>query len=320
MYEKKTWVNRQSEHPARRKLAPTGNDNEYDVSRAEGAIMEDGDAFDADTMNDLERRIGAGFSEFDPTDAGAANVTVQPYTCTKTGSIYALTGTGAVGRCKIPDAWSKGDSFTVNGEAVPAYCGADAVDGDTIVAGRWVMFTFDGKRLDFNGGGGLSSSKLAQATADENNVLAGEKFYAGDKTIKTGKLALTGNVTAATMLEGYSGYADDAHSIIAGKMTNRGNWGATLSPGGVATVPPGYHNGSGQVSAQSIKTTEVWRSCGAGLNSFNFSSGTLVGLTYAGCPNYSGDGLQGAGISDAHTFWVQCANAGRSIRFVLAYY
>lgn len=61
MYERKLWVNRQSEHPARRKLTPTGNDGEYDVSRSEGIIMEDGDAFDADTMNDLEARIAAGF-------------------------------------------------------------------------------------------------------------------------------------------------------------------------------------------------------------------------------------------------------------------
>ena len=41
MFEKKTWVNRQSEHPARRRLTPTGNDNEYDVARAEGVIMEE---------------------------------------------------------------------------------------------------------------------------------------------------------------------------------------------------------------------------------------------------------------------------------------
>lgn len=47
MYERKVWVNRQSEHPTRRKLTPTGNDGEYDVSRSEGIIMEDGDAFDA---------------------------------------------------------------------------------------------------------------------------------------------------------------------------------------------------------------------------------------------------------------------------------
>ena len=220
MYEKKTWVNRQSEHPARRKLAPTGNDNEYDVSRAEGVIMEDGDAFDADTMNDLERRIGAGFSEFDPTDAGAANVTVQPYTCTKTGSVYALTGTGAVGRCKIPAAWSKGDSFTVNGEAVPAYCGADAVDGDCVVAGRWVMFTFDGERLDFNGGGGLSLGKLAQATATPDDVPNGLTFYtAGSKDLQTGKLPV------------------------------RGDWSAEIAPGGLVTVPAGRHSGNGKVTA-----------------------------------------------------------------------
>ena len=117
MYERKVWVNRQSEHPSRRKLTPTGNDGEYDVSRSEGIIMEDGDAFDADTMNDLERRVAAGFTEMDPTGAGGGEVTVQPYSCTKTGKVYALKGTGAAGRCKIPASWAAGDSFTVNGRS-----------------------------------------------------------------------------------------------------------------------------------------------------------------------------------------------------------
>lgn len=54
MFEKKVWNDRQSEHPARRRLTPTENDNEYEVSRAEGLVMEEGDAFDATTMNDLE--------------------------------------------------------------------------------------------------------------------------------------------------------------------------------------------------------------------------------------------------------------------------
>lgn len=157
MFEKKTWVNRQSEHPARRRLTPTGNDNEYDVARAEGVIMEDGDAFDAETMNDLEKRVAEGFSTLDPADLGA-DVCVQVYACVKSGTVYELTGSGAVGRCKIPAAWNSGDTWSVNGKAVPAYCGADAVDSDCIVAGRWVLFTFDGQRLDFNGGGGLSSA------------------------------------------------------------------------------------------------------------------------------------------------------------------
>lgn len=278
MYERKVWVNRQSEHPSRRKLTPTGNDGEYDVSRSEGVIMEDGDAFDADTMNDLERRVAAGFAEMDPTGAGGGEVTVQPYSCTKTGKVYALKGTGAVGRCKIPASWAAGDSFTVNGVAVPAYCGADTVDGDTIVKGRWVLFFYDGTQLNFNGGGGLSASKLALATATEDNVLAGNKFYAGSKAIKEGTLTLTGNVTADKMLEGSSGYANDAHSIVKGNMPNKGSWGTTINPGGEATIPAGYHNGNGKVTAVSLKTMTITMAPSSMYWSYTFTGGTLVGI------------------------------------------
>lgn len=278
MYERKVWVNRQSEHPTRRKLTPTGNDGEYDVSRSEGIIMEDGDAFDADTMNDLERRVAAGFTELDPTGAGGGEVTVQPYTCEKRNGVFELVGSGAVGRCKIPASWAAGDSFTVNGVAVPAYCGADTVDGDTIVKGRWVLFFYDGTQLNFNGGGGLSTSKLALATATEGNVLAGNKFYAGSKTIKEGTLTLTGNVTADKMLEGSSGYADDAHSIVVGRMPNKGSWGTTINPGGEATIPAGYHNGNGKVTAVSLKTMTITMAPSSMYWSYTFTGGTLVGI------------------------------------------
>lgn len=278
MYERKVWVNRQSEHPSRRKLTPTGNDGEYDVSRSEGIIMEDGDAFDADTMNDLERRVAAGFTEMDPTGAGGGAVTVQPYTCEKKNGVYALVGSGVVGRCKIPASWAAGDSFTVNGVAVPAYCGADAVDGDTIVKGRWVLFFYDGTQLNFNGGGGLSTSKLALATATEGNVLAGNKFYAGSKTIKEGTLTLTGNVSADKMLEGSSGYANDAHSIVKGNMPNKGSWGTTINPGGEATIPAGYHNGNGKVTAVSLKTMTITMAPSSMYWSYTFTGGTLVGI------------------------------------------
>lgn len=181
MFEKKTWVNRQSEHPARRRLTPTGNDNEYDVARAEGVIMEDGDAFDAETMNDLEKRVAEGFSTLDPADLGA-DVCVQVYACVKSGTVYELTGSGAVGRCKIPAAWNSGDTWSVNGKAVPAYCGADAVDSDCIVAGRWVLFTFDGQRLDFNGGGGLSSASWHRPPPRKLMCCPAKNFTPGTRT------------------------------------------------------------------------------------------------------------------------------------------
>lgn len=187
-------------------------------------------------------------AQYDPA-GGGVNICVQEYECTKSGSVYALVGDGAVGRFKVPAAWSAGDTWTVNGVAVPAYCGADAADGDSVFAGRWVLFTFDGSRLDFNGGGGLSASKLAQATAADTDVLTGKKYYAGGKTIRKGK------------------------------MPNRGSWGATLSPGGVATIPSGFHDGSGQVTAVALKTVTITMATSYGDWVYTLPSGTLVGVS-----------------------------------------
>lgn len=163
-------------------------------------------------------------SVYDPGNDGV-NICVQEYECTKSGSIYALVGEGAVGRFKVPAAWSAGDTWTVNGVAVPAYCGADAADGDCVVAGRWITFVYDGTRLDFNGGGGLSAGKLAQATAADTDVLAGKRYYAGDKTIKEGK------------------------------MPNRGAVSKAIYPGDTYEILAGYHNGNGRVTAKRSYTT-----------------------------------------------------------------
>lgn len=98
-------------------------------------------------------------------------------------------------------------------------------------------------------GGGLSKTKLALANAAESDVLSGKRFYAGDKIIKEGK------------------------------MPNRGSWGATLSPGGVATVPSGYHNGSGLVAAVSLKTVTITMYTLHGDWTYTLPSGTLVGIS-----------------------------------------
>lgn len=186
-------------------------------------------------------------AQYDPA-GGGLNICVQEYECSKSGSVYALMGDGAVGRFKVPAAWSAGDTWTVNGKAVPAYCGADAADGDCVVTGRWVLFTFDGTRLDFNGGGGLSAGKLAQATATEADVLANSTFYAKDKTLRTGN------------------------------VPRRGDWGATIAPGESVTVPDGKHDGGGRVSAKALKTVTITMVTGGSPWSYTFTGGTLVGI------------------------------------------
>lgn len=97
-------------------------------------------------------------------------------------------------------------------------------------------------------GGGLSKTKLALANAAESDVLSGKRFYAKDKIIKEGR------------------------------MPNRGNWGATLSPGGVATIPSGFHDGSGKVTAVDLKTTTITLAASSTYWSYTFTGGTLVGI------------------------------------------
>lgn len=62
---RKIWKNRQSEYPNRRVLIPTGNENEYDVSRSEGLIIEEGDLLSAEAFNDLEQRAQNAFKELE---------------------------------------------------------------------------------------------------------------------------------------------------------------------------------------------------------------------------------------------------------------
>lgn len=58
----KTWVGRSVEHPGRIKLIPTGEDNIFDVQRAEGEITSDGDLVSDSNLNGLEGRIGDALS------------------------------------------------------------------------------------------------------------------------------------------------------------------------------------------------------------------------------------------------------------------
>lgn len=62
-FTKKEWKDRVSAYPTRRKLLDASNNETIvTVSRYEGEVTEDGDAFSAENMNDLEDRIEDGFN------------------------------------------------------------------------------------------------------------------------------------------------------------------------------------------------------------------------------------------------------------------
>lgn len=73
-FTKKTWKNRIAEYINRRLLTmEDGSTNLVTVARDEGTISQDGDAFNAANMNDLEDRIDAGFADVSQSLANLKN-------------------------------------------------------------------------------------------------------------------------------------------------------------------------------------------------------------------------------------------------------
>ena len=89
-----------------------------------------------------------------------------------------------------------------------------------------------------------------------DDVLMGRTFYNTDaKTKVTGTLALTGTAYASDVLYGETFYNTNAKTKVTGTMPNRGAISESIFPGGSYTIPAGYHNGNGIVTAKrSYKT------------------------------------------------------------------
>lgn len=163
-------------------------------------------------------------------------------------------------------------------------------------------------------GKGLSLFKLKQATANASDVLKGVTFFSKDKILKTGTMrnngrwptadkltmesgklwmykadgytegglgaagSLLGNASASDLMQGKT--ASSANGLkFSGGIVNKGAVSATLNPGGSYTVPAGYHNGSGKITAASLKTVTV----SITKNLWNYTvPGTLVGFSNLG--------------------------------------
>lgn len=63
-FNKRTWKDRESQYPDRRKCVnvATGAVVTFDVTREEGQVTQEGTALNAATFNDLEDRISAGIN------------------------------------------------------------------------------------------------------------------------------------------------------------------------------------------------------------------------------------------------------------------
>lgn len=91
----KTWTDRNSQYPTRRKLTNVNDISDVmyvTVERDEGTVTEAGDVFDASTMNNLEARIAAMFTDVTGTlTAGSTSVTLSNAAITTSSTLDIYT-------------------------------------------------------------------------------------------------------------------------------------------------------------------------------------------------------------------------------------
>nr|DAK07451.1 MAG TPA: hypothetical protein [Ackermannviridae sp.] len=173
---------------------------------------------------------------------------VSTYKHTKMDNVHHFNGSGTSGRAKMTADVEAGDTVMLGGKEVPAYVGAepfaDALAGES-VTGRWLTFTQDGEQINFNGGGGLSLTKLALADADTGDVISGKKFYSGDKTIKTGSILPRNTVGKNGAVGGSANWPSvPVTPVTRNTQVNQNTDGVnrlSLQP------PAGYYNGDSYV-------------------------------------------------------------------------
>ena len=205
---------------------------------------------------------------------------VSTYTHTKMDNVHHFNGSGTSGRAKMTADVEAGDTVMLGGKEVPAYVGAetfaDALAGES-VTGRWLTFTQEGTQINFNGGGGLSNTKLALATADTGDVISGKKFYSGDKTLKTGEI-LPRNTVGQNGTVGISQY----FSEVAVSKANSNNTQTNNNLDGVSRLclqpPAGFYDGNSYVGETFAKVASA-----IGLTAGKLCAGnTVLGVNGAG--------------------------------------
>lgn len=205
---------------------------------------------------------------------------VSTYKHTKMDNVHHFSGSGTSGRVKMTADVEAGDTVMLGGKEVPAYVGtetfADALAGES-VTGRWLTFTQDGEQINFNGGGGLSLTKLALADADTGDVISGKKFYSGDKTIKTGSI-LPRNTVGQNGTVGISQYFPS----VAVSKANSTNTQTNNNLDGVSRLclqpPAGFYDGNSYVGETFAKVASA-----IGLTAEKLCAGnTVIGVKGTG--------------------------------------
>lgn len=268
-----------------------------DVVAAIDGIRADGDAVAADLAGG--KTAWAGKKKITGTMKSKGAATYTPGTATQTiAAGQYLSGAQTIegdpdlisgnirGECSIFGV--DGDSNVVNtstGDATPAHM----LSGKkAYVKGKLVTGNIPSK------GTTTYTPTTSDQTIASGQYLSGKQTIKGDSNLTSGNIrsgvpifGVTGNsnvvntsdanASAGYILSGYSGYVKG--SKISGSMTNHGAVNKTIAPGGSYTIPAGYHNGSGKVTAsnKSLKIVKVGSyNSGSGNSAKTYNVATYV--------------------------------------------
>ena len=157
---------------------------------------------------------------YDPKNTGI-DVTVQPYTHSKSGTIHTLTGSGNNIRFVATNGFNAGDTIKVNGTT----CTAKTIGGDALWTGFFktgavVMCYKNGNALTFNRGG-LPSTEAAKLTP--NNIKTGVSVVVNGQQVD-GIFTADATASASSIAPGKTAYVNGQ------KVT--GNFTSDASAGG----------------------------------------------------------------------------------------
>lgn len=128
---------------------------------------------------------------------------------------------------------------------------ANAVDAD-LLTGKTAYVNGNKITGTMANNGAVSKSITPSTSAQSYTIPAGYHNGSGKVSVAAAPTSLiNGDAVAADVLSGKK-FFSDSYTVKTGTMANNGAVSQTLNAGGSYTIPAGYHNGSGKITANSL--------------------------------------------------------------------
>ena len=119
---------------------------------------------------------------------------------------------------------------------------------------------------------GITADKIVKGKSIAGVNGTGETGYSScSSCCPTLASQTSATATAGDILSGKTAYVNG--SKITGSMSNKGAVNATIAPGGTYTIPAGYHNGSGKVTASGVNIVSTANFSSSAVSSFTAEVG-----------------------------------------------